>query len=95
MDVWSALGIGLAFAFVPAGKRFVTSPLRRAVKNRLPNGTFKRILLMPLGYTKKARDEAAMLADIEDYRLSAQKLAKGDVTEIKRLSAQSQRPSSH
>lgn len=33
------------------------------------DGPLRRILLTPIGYTKKARDEAALQAIVDDYHL--------------------------
>lgn len=63
------LSLFFAAALAPLGKRYVTSPVRRWIKRVLPEGRIKRMLLTPLGYTKRARDEAAFEATIEDYRL--------------------------
>ena len=53
----------------PVGKRFVTAPIRRLVKRLFPEGRLKRLLLTPLGYTKRAKEEAEFEATIEDYCL--------------------------
>jgi hypothetical protein len=67
---FEALGVGLAAAIAPLAKKYLTAPLRRAVKNRLKDGPIKRVLLTPLGYTKAARDSAANAAMWEDYSLA-------------------------
>jgi hypothetical protein len=77
MDIGPFLGIAIAGAIAPLVKKYVTAPIRRRVKN-LPDGKLRRLLLTPLGYTKKARDEAELIASIEDIAIrSRRRLPKG------------------
>lgn len=76
MDVGPFLGIALAGAIAPLVKKFITAPIRRAVKN-LPDGKLRRVLLTPLGYTKKARNEAELEASLTDIAIRSRRgLAK-------------------
>jgi hypothetical protein len=72
MDISPFIGIALAGAIAPLVKKYVTAPIRRAVKN-LPDGKLRRALLTPLGYTKTARNEAALLASLEDIAIRSRK----------------------
>jgi hypothetical protein len=77
------IGLALVAVAAPLIKRFLTAPLRRWVRHGMKDSRLRTILLTPLGYTKKARDEAAMRAVMDDYHLLApvtQKLRERDST---------------
>jgi hypothetical protein len=68
MSVQPFIGLVIAGALVPiiAG---LTSRARRFVRHRMSDGRLRRILLTPLGYSRKARNEAAERAVLDDYHL--------------------------
>jgi hypothetical protein len=68
MSLEPLIGLAIAGAAVPLIK-LLTSRLRRFVRHRVNDGPIRRILLTPLGYTKRARKEAAMHAVLDDYHL--------------------------
>lgn len=71
MDGWSFIGLTVAAAAAPLVTRFLTSPIRRLIRHGLSDGPMRRLLLTPIGYTKKARQEAAQKATLDDYHLLA------------------------
>jgi hypothetical protein len=68
MSIEPFIGLLVAGALVPIIKR-MTSAMRRFVRHRLNDGPLRRILLTPIGYTRKDRDEAAARAVMDDYHL--------------------------
>lgn len=69
MSLLSAVAVGVGLAIAPIIKKKLTSPVRRIVKHRMKDGPVKRLLLMPLGYTKKAREAALYESLIDDHEL--------------------------
>ncbi len=69
MAIYEILGFAGAAAIVPLTKHFITEPIRRYVRHGMKDGWLRRTLLCPLGYTKKARDDAATQAVMNDYHL--------------------------
>lgn len=69
MSIWPLIGVSMAAAIAPAIRSFLTSPIRRLIRHRMNDGPLRRILLTPLGYNKKARNNAAMQAIRDDYHL--------------------------
>jgi hypothetical protein len=68
MSVEPFIGLMAAGALVPIIAA-MTSRVRRYIRHGMSDGPIRRLLLTPLGYTKKARDEAAMQAVVDDYHL--------------------------
>jgi len=68
MSVEPFIGLVIAGALVPliAG---LTSRARRFVRHRMSDGRLRRMLLTPLGYSRKAKNEAAQRAVLDDYHL--------------------------
>lgn len=79
MSITSALSVGIAIAIAPIIKKKCTSPVRRFIKRSLKDGPLKRVLLTPLGYTKKARQAALFESLIDDHELlTSNQLIKGN-----------------
>jgi hypothetical protein len=68
MSIEPFIGLMIAGALTPIIK-VMTSRLRRSVRHGMSDGPLRRILLTPIGYTKKAREEAAAQAVLADYHL--------------------------
>ena len=68
MSIEPFIGFAIAGAIVPIVKR-LTSSARRFVRHGMSDSLLRRILLTPLGYTRKARNEAADRAVLDDYHL--------------------------
>ena len=89
MNLWPLMGLGLAASLVPLVKTFLTAPVRRLIKYRMNDSALKRVLLTPLGYTKRARDEAANAALLEDllvlHQISQPSLSSGSGRITQRL----------
>ena len=68
MSLEPFIGLVIAGALVPiiAG---ATSRARRFVRHGMRDGPLRRVLLTPLGYSRKAKDEAAERAVLDDYHL--------------------------
>jgi hypothetical protein len=70
MSIEPLIGLAIASAVVPLIK-LATSRARRSLRHGMKDGPLRRFLMTPLGYTKKARDEAATQAVLDDYHLLA------------------------
>lgn len=70
MSIWPLIGAMVAAGVAPYIKQMTAYP-RRWMRHRMNDGPLRRFLLTPIGYTKKARDEAATKATLEDYHLLA------------------------
>jgi hypothetical protein len=68
MSIEPFVGLIIAGAAVPLIKH-LTSRMRRLVRHGMNDGPMRRILLTPLGYTRKAKNEAAARATLDDYHL--------------------------
>jgi hypothetical protein len=68
MSIEPFIGLLIAGALVPIIKR-LTSSIRRFVRHGLNDGPVRRILLTPIGYTRKERNKAAARAIMDDYHL--------------------------
>lgn len=71
MNGWSFIALAIAALIAPLIARFLTAPIRRWIRHGMNDGPLRRLFLTPIGYTKKARQEAAQNATLDDYHLLA------------------------
>lgn len=68
MNIWPAIGTGLACALAPLAQKYVMQPFVRTLKRYWPNWLLKKVLFFEIGERDRNRPDGKPLKSLRDDR---------------------------